>query len=215
MAAVIAASDSGAAAAHYQLRGVPRSPLSWKSVRAPSCGRPDRSSHIACTSFRAATKCAAPTGCWRPGDGMLCHGIRNGMQCQLCRRDLADGAPIYRFRAGRRGGATAIRCSDCAAGMTFWNWDPPSPCEGCGRPVSYRRDYRFRHHVTCGQPVCLLAVRAAAARARREPAELHCRMCGRLVPSKRPDTLYCSSPCRQRAYRRRLAAVVTPPAPPL
>ena len=146
---------------------------------------------------------------------MLCHGIRNGMQCQLCRRDLADGAPIYRFRAGRRGGATAIRCSDCAAGMTFWNWGPPSPCEGCGRPVSYRRDYRFRHHVTCGQPVCLLAVRAAAARARREPAELHCRMCGRLVPSKRPDTLYCSSPCRQRAYRRRLAAVVTPPAAPL
>ena len=133
------------------------------------------------------------------------------MQCQLCRRDLADGAPIYRFRAGRRGGATAIRCSDCAAGMTFWNWDPPSPCEGCGRPVSYRRDYRFRHHVTCGQPVCLLAVRAAAARARREPAELHCRMCGRLVPSKRPDTLYCSSPCRQRAYRRRLAAWSLPP----
>ena len=111
-----------------------------------------------------------------PGYGMLCHCIRNGMHCQHCRRDLADGAPIYRFRAGRRGGATAIRCSDCAAGMTFWNWDPPSPCEGCDRPVSYRRDYRFRHHVTCGQPVCLLAVRVAAARARREPAELHCRM---------------------------------------
>ena len=35
-------------AAHYQLRGVPRIPLSWKSARAPSCGIPDRPKHIAC-----------------------------------------------------------------------------------------------------------------------------------------------------------------------
>jgi hypothetical protein len=35
-------------AAHYQLRGVPRIPLSWKSARAPSCGRHDRPKHIAC-----------------------------------------------------------------------------------------------------------------------------------------------------------------------
>ena len=37
-------------AAHYQLRGVPRTPLSWKSARAPSCGRPDCSKHTACAA---------------------------------------------------------------------------------------------------------------------------------------------------------------------
>jgi len=37
---------------HYQLRGVPRIPLSWKSVRAGSCGQTQSGpSHIACASY--------------------------------------------------------------------------------------------------------------------------------------------------------------------
>ena len=55
---------------------------------------------------------------------------------------------------GGVGVATAPACS------RLWNGRSPAPCEGCGRPVNYSANLRFRLHVTCGDAACRRAVPA-------------------------------------------------------
>jgi hypothetical protein len=58
-------------------------------------------------------------------------------------------------------------------------------------------------HVICGEQ-CHRTVRATRAREKRDqPLERYCETCGGLLASKRSDVRYCSSPCRQKAYRQR------------
>jgi hypothetical protein len=129
------------------------------------------------------------------------------MKCQKCHRGLADDETVYRFQ-GAAAPTTDVWCDACAGLLAspVWRWRDPLPCEGCGRPVSYRDDRRYRFHVSCGQPSCLRAIRAVAARARRRLPRV-C-ICGTEFKPTRGDARYCSSRCRQRAYRLRLA--VTP-----
>jgi len=147
------------------------------------------------------------------------------MRCPACQCDLADNAPIYRYRVDTKGGATVIQCAACAARMSArraaWpglglgmEWRPPAPCESCGRPVIDRviLGYVVLRHITCGEPACQRAIRAAPARARRRRPCV-CLGCGIEFKPARDDARYCSPACKQRAYRRRLSltATATPP----
>ena len=130
------------------------------------------------------------------------------MRCEKCHRDLAEDEPVYRFYA--LNGATIRRCDACGPLMgTTFRWRDLLPCEGCGRPVSYREDRRHRLHVSCGQASCLRAIRAAGVREQlRRPRVC---ICGIEFKPTRGEARYCSLACKQRAYRQRINPPATPP----
>jgi len=136
------------------------------------------------------------------------------MRCTACQFDLPAGAAVYRYRAARKAGPVVVQCADCAARTAArerwswnaeWQWRPPVPCGGCGRPVIDRDTgwtMRERRHVVCGADACRRATRAATARAlRRQPCV--CDGCGSTFKPARGDAHYCSPACKQRAYRQR------------
>jgi len=74
-------------------------------------------------------------------------------------------------------------------------------CDYCGRPFLGELARRWCS-AACGE-----AGRAARRDRRRPPLpERRCDDCGELLAGGRSDARYCSSACRQRAYRRRQAA---------
>jgi len=107
------------------------------------------------------------------------------------------------------------------------HWTTPGPCLGCGRLVAHPRNARWRrrsrdweHHGDPGLPAvprvfcstdCKRRVLSVEARGRRlaaaaERGKLRCVVCEREFEATRHDARYCSSGCRQRAYRKRKAA---------
>jgi hypothetical protein len=103
------------------------------------------------------------------------------------------------------------------------HWTSAEPCVGCGRLVAYPRNAGWRRvrdwsyhgeaepakpRVFCGRE-CKRRVRAIEAKSRRLAARAErstrCEICDEPFTSKRADARYCSSACRQRAYRERAA----------
>ena len=88
-------------------------------------------------------------------------------------------------------------------------WSEPHGCVGCGRAVHFNiaRQGYIPRFVTCGERDCYRAAKTMAQRQRRgwmlDPAEVSCVRCGGQFTSRRDNALYCSSPCRQAAYRQR------------
>lgn len=75
----------------------------------------------------------------------------------------------------------------------------PQPCATCGLPILVAPDKR-RQVVTCSD---LCRARHYSTRARRVTPTAHvCSGCGETMTG-RADRRFCSSACRQRAYRRR------------
>ena len=68
-------------------------------------------------------------------------------------------------------------------------------CEGCG--LTMRSRFRGR---TCS---ARCAMRASRARRRRFRPMNRCIVCGASFKPKRSESVYCSSACKQRAYRRK------------
>jgi hypothetical protein len=144
------------------------------------------------------------------GHDVAAAAICNAMQCQNCQTALGSGVRSYRLSIlpthawRKRFGAVAYICARCAR-----KWDPvrswgqPRQCENCGRTVIHDWGRRpIPQHVVCGQE-CRRAIRNKP-RPRRGPLpERRCPMCVRPFQPPRMDALYCSSPCRQRAYRQR------------
>lgn len=79
-----------------------------------------------------------------------------------------------------------------------------APCEQCGRPVVLGRP---RKRVWCSQRCSRAWYNRKRARA-KHPAKA-CRECGTTFQPIRADSIYCSPPCRQSAYRHRGATVVS------
>lgn len=75
------------------------------------------------------------------------------------------------------------------------------PCEGCGVIVIRGRDPRMKHH-TCSRPCSARASRRSTADV-TATATHSCVGCGAEMAG-RADRRYCSSRCRQKAYRRRV-----------
>jgi hypothetical protein len=138
-------------------------------------------------------------------------------KCWQCKRVLRVNEPVWRQRVdigrGYFGGwRTAIVpvCERCFAD----NSEPLhviscGPCDNCGRTV-HDAAWRFsrRHRYCCEH--CQFVDQSArlAAAARRHRAEARgpsrpCAECGEPFEAKRGDARYCSSACRQKAYRKR------------
>jgi hypothetical protein len=121
--------------------------------------------------------------------------------------------PGVRWRRLRRDLALCDACARferCFLADDLPSWSEPYPCISCGRAVRFNiaRQSFIPHYVTCRAFDCRRAAKIVAQRERR--GRVHdlthdCRChwyCKPFMPT-RTDALYCSSPCRQRAYRLR------------
>jgi hypothetical protein len=116
-----------------------------------------------------------------------------------------------------------LSCYDAALRQqvtyTNYSWTDPIPFEHCRRPVRFARPRgcesssrpyqprfsRRRRYFCCE----LCASRFANARRQRRSAEarqLKCVCCSKPLVAERADQQFCSSACRQRAYRQRRRA---------
>jgi hypothetical protein len=138
------------------------------------------------------------------------------MNCDHCHLPIPDSKPIYRvvgswgsYGRGFRGSMCG-RCCEETHLLEHRHWHAALPCIHCGRPVFYeaRRD-RPRYYVVCGKKCQRAAYAARAAdrsrQRRRQREQQHaCAQCGVRFEPKRGDARYCSSACRQAAYRQRV-----------
>jgi hypothetical protein len=91
------------------------------------------------------------------------------------------------------------------------HWYPAKPCSHCGRPVFVDRYRRGLRYFVCGDE-CRVAIYNANARksakqkAPRIVPQKRCAKCDELFTPSRSDAEYCSSKCRQSAYRGRCAS---------
>ena len=124
--------------------------------------------------------------------------------------NLVDGRPIF---------SDVLVCTDCVVIPSWWvnnssaaeyrdEWFPPTfalTCPICGRCIRYR-DARYRLGVCSAR--CARAADAARKRDERAVAQLYrdytsCEACGGCFKPRRSDAKFCSSACRQKAYRER------------
>lgn len=90
---------------------------------------------------------------------------------------------------------TLFVCSGCADILTRTF----HPCEACGREVLVAHN-RYRERV------CSARCQRRVARAKVDHDERECATCGTAFKPSRADAAYCSSACRQKAYRARRAS---------
>jgi hypothetical protein len=162
--------------------------------RWPTASRADGSCCGACgTSF------APDATVWRQHFTIYCEGSGHrrkrrevlGAACGACREMGRAGAPLH----------GASRCH------------PPRPCLGCGRPcatpVYWQLDanYDVIGNKPPGPALCSRACEIVAARRARIAAKpsrtRSCAVCQTAFTPPRTDGVYCSSRCRQAAYRAR------------
>ena len=135
---------------------------------------------------------------------------RHGEHCGLCGRTFEPDEPVWRQRVIvgyfiSYCWATPPVCESC---KPKWSgWLTPEACDGCGRPVHYEWSLRHRRRAlccnACGKRAQNRAERAARAEAR---GTRRCPTCAETFEPARADAKFCSSPCRQKAYRRRVTA---------
>jgi hypothetical protein len=155
---------------------------------------------------------------------MLCLLCEEYNHCAVCARPFADGTIKWitpRCVAkgiSPRDGRLVKRTENvpvCGACLTpqerrndpDWpTWQPQTFwCDGCGHPMLLRtRVPGSRRRLFCSD-----ACRLMVTRMRRKVAEATCRTCGKVFTPARKDAAYCSSPCRQKAYRQRRPATAS------
>jgi hypothetical protein len=140
-------------------------------------------------------------------------------ECYRCEKPLGPGGEVWRVRIyvgrGFFGDSFLIlpHCPECgakAAGSWRARRAKPWPCEACGRPV-VDTGYLPPDHTACGSP-CREEARKVRRRAQHD--EQACATCGKPFTPTRADAAYCSSACRQRAYRERKGVTGVHPRPP-
>lgn len=131
--------------------------------------------------------------------------------CEQCERAFDSGDVIYRKRSPSGddgpwvtgGWMLESYCDDCVS-----KWHPswrkarrdPSPCRGgCGALVSF---WNWENITTCSER-CSRLVQLERKRVHHD--QRLCDVCLELFTPKRSDARYCSSACRQDAYRKRKA----------
>jgi hypothetical protein len=146
------------------------------------------------------------------------------MKCDLCKRALADGEPIYRASTCSSDPrfhyhTVAHVCANCAPQwdhvspsigriLSYHFRSSPKPCGKCGRPVFQTLQRREPEIIACS-PACRKAQHNARAIAqmKRLRGERKCE-CGKMIfPPTRSDARFCSNACRQKAYRARQVQV--------
>lgn len=130
--------------------------------------------------------------------------------CSDCGQDIGPSNTVY-IRSLSEG--TGPVCEQCKCPPWDVHWRPNNTCElydvlgdaqgclGCGRPVVFG-DLRRRKHAVCSQRCRIDAQRRE--RADYMASRRHtCTNCGEEYEPTRADSQYCSSACRQKAYRDR------------
>jgi hypothetical protein len=124
---------------------------------------------------------------------------------------MTTAEPVYRAWISTGAYSMGLRslCTECAAKLHYQEWRPPLTCDHCGCPVILNGRRPQPTVVACGK-ACQIGVYNKRARARRKVtnAQVTCAAasCGKPFTPKRTDALYCSSACRQSAYRDRTEA---------
>jgi len=150
---------------------------------------------------------------------------RGGKWCADCGEAFPDDVPIYRrmvsqwtrVQGGRLVGSRRSRvapvCEGCKCpGEWDLHWDQNAvcnlydvlgsdPCMGCERAV-YQSSLRARRWSYCSHDCRDKALREAHA-LRMAQRRFECAGCGEEYEPTRSDARYCSSRCRQAAYRVR------------
>jgi hypothetical protein len=124
------------------------------------------------------------------------------MKRERCKRQLAEGEPVYRALWACRWYMACAKCND--AQKVSRNWLPPFQCSHCSRPVIRTTPPRKgTRYFACGIE-CRQAMHNANYRRwhPRSRIEQQCPSCGKVFTPKRSDTIHCSTACKQRAYRR-------------
>jgi hypothetical protein len=142
---------------------------------------------------------------------MHAHWIHIGRpHCEKCDRDLLPGECAYRRRAyighGFFGGARMpmqTECRDCMGADRVVMRE--CACGHCQRPLFVPCDGVWRRHPFCCRS-CEVAFYSARQLAKRARAPQPCPVCVQPFKGARADSKYCSSACRQKAYRHRAAA---------
>jgi hypothetical protein len=151
-----------------------------------------------------------------------CVSLSDASFCGACLRDLESDEPIT-----PGGSLDPVLCPGCTPIQRPDCTQPYSPCDNCARPTAYRtygrrqvidwsvKYHNGRRHYVMGDYVtrtyCCDRCQYAFYRKRRrqrsleEREERHCSVCDKVLTDQRGDAVYCSSSCRQRAYRRRKA----------
>lgn len=142
---------------------------------------------------------------------------RNDLTCRRCRRVLADDETAYIWLLWPHGywmrSDVHVACEDCATLPVnvyrdlvprLSGFDAPGPCEGCGRTVRLYRPGRGEAAARACSKECLkVHHRAVRREAASKPQKRPCAVCEKPFTPPRSDGQYCSSACRQRAYRQR------------
>lgn len=149
-----------------------------------------------------------PTQEERSAKALIRHLEHASSWCSHCQRVFEYGDVVHRKRGRRTFGeaswALKAICDDCVREKMHPSWwehrHAPVLCAGgCGVSVSH---WYYRAITTCSTRC---TKRAAEARQRVQRDEHICRQCGETYLPARVDAHYCSSACRQRAYRERKA----------
>jgi hypothetical protein len=122
--------------------------------------------------------------------------------CSGCGRDLGPDEPVWRLQRTSYGIVT--HCDDCTREVDrAYYVKSHGKCATCGRLVHDARARASWLLYCCDR--CRQAPAAARRAERRADARAgrKCEQCDEVIDASRNDAVYCSSACRQKAYRQR------------
>jgi predicted nucleic acid-binding Zn ribbon protein len=129
---------------------------------------------------------------------------RSSYRCSSCQHVFVDGDVIHRLRRHEFESSLWSHRAYCEKCVSSWHpsWlehrREPFLCPGgCGARVSF---WGWEKVVSCSRR-CQELLERERRRVRRD--ERPCEECGRAFAPRRADGRFCSSACRQRAYRAR------------
>jgi hypothetical protein len=191
-------------AAHLMTRDGARHRGQWPSYPT-CCGRP-RSRQMTRAALRISN-CARPSQSFIRNDMTIY--IKNAGHCTRCGDRFGDNATAYMVREKV---AWTVR-----GDIAFTQREIVAVCDAC---VTLDEQERCTEHVTCkgcgqrmmsqfpgARPICSNRCAQRELRSRRRAAAplAFCKTCGTSFRRSRVDVKYCSSACRQAAYRQRRA----------
>jgi hypothetical protein len=121
---------------------------------------------------------------------------RTGSLCSSCGHVFEP----EEIRSLRRMPGLQLDCAACVPGR-YAHLSQPKPCEVCARPL--RMGGRiWRRHWVCSD-YCSGVAYGRDRRLGRYQEPVDCPICHERIDDRRGDARYCSSACRQKAYRAR------------
>lgn len=132
---------------------------------------------------------------------------KTARRCWKCDHAFADADIIWRGRIYVGRYSIVPLCLGCAPKRQYRS---PAPCAHCGRSVANQYDGVFRRHRVCSDDCRakrMIALQISKRNRERHLRSVTCTQCAKAFEPTRADSRYCSSRCRQQAYRLRKSVV--------